>query len=337
MKFDKISLGCGSGGELYHQLIETVFLPSFRNPYLEKLADSAVCPVASSNIAITTDSFVVSPRFFPGGDIGRLAICGTVNDLAMSGASPLYITVGMIIEAGFDIDELKCICASMNKAAEEAGVLIVTGDTKVVDKGCCDGIFINTSGVGEFDDKTRLCDDPVATGDKILVSGNIADHGMAIMSARHNLGFDPAIESDSAPLNSLTAELLSRCNGIKLMRDPTRGGVSSTLNEWASATGLPINVNESSIPMAGNTRAACELLGIDPLYCANEGKMLAIVAADEAEKALSVMRKNPLGANAAIIGKIGGAAEESGVFVITEIGSKRVLGMIDGEQLPRIC
>lgn len=332
----KITLGYGSGGELYHRLVEEVFLPAFDNPVLRELADSAICPISSEKIAMTTDSFVVKPRSFPGGDIGRLAVCGTVNDLAMSGAKPLYLTVGMIIEAGFSLSELTSICQSMAKAADEAGVLIVSGDTKVVDKGACDGIFINTSGVGIFESENTMHPSMVKPGDKIIVSGEIASHGMAVMAARHELSFTPVLESDVAPLNSLAAAALSVPNGVKLMRDPTRGGIASTLNEWSAAFGMQVLIEESEMPLSLEVAAACDLLGIDPFYVANEGKLLAVVSAAKADAVLSAMREHPLGEKAAIIGQVN-EGEESGVYALTCIGSKRMISMIDGEQLPRIC
>ena len=331
-----ISLAYGSGGELYHQLVEEIFLPAFDNPILRQMADSGVCKLNGENIAMTTDSFVVKPRFFPGGDIGRLAVCGTVNDLAMSGAKPLYLTVGMIIEAGFSCRELDSICKSMAEAAQEAGVLIVSGDTKVVDSGACDGIFINTAGVGIFEQKSLLEPEAIKSGDKIIVSGQIGDHGMAIMDARHQLGFDPPLMSDVAPLNSLVEAAMSVEQGVKLMRDPTRGGIASTLNEWSKAIGLPIFIEESSVPLGKAVEAACDLLGIDPFYVANEGKLLAIVDSAAADAVLAKMQDHPLAKQAAIIGEIGRAGD-LGVYAKTSIGSKRIVGMIDGEQLPRIC
>ena len=255
---------------------------------------------------------------------------------AMSGAKPLYLTVGMIIEAGFSMSELKLICQSMAKAAAEAEVTIVSGDTKVVDKGACDGIFINTSGVGVFEADPDLHPSKVKAGDKIIVSGEIACHGMAVMAARHSLGFNPPVESDVAPLNSLVSSALSIPGAVKLMRDPTRGGIASTLNEWSIAFNMPIMIEESLVPVSEQVGAACDLLGIDPLYVANEGKLLAVVRADRAEQVLAALRRHPYGKKSALIGEIGGAGE-SGVFALTCIGSKRIIGMIDGEQLPRIC
>ena len=333
---ERITLGYGSGGELYHRLIEEVFLPAFDNEYLRTLADSAVCPIDRGSLAMTTDSFVVEPLFFPGGDIGRLAVCGTVNDLAMSGAKPLYLTVGMIIEAGFPKEDLMRLCHSMTAAAQEAGVLIVTGDTKVVEKGSCDKLFINTSGVGSLPHGPVLAPEKVKPGDRIIVSGTLGDHGMAVMASRHKLEFTPELRSDVAPLNSLVQAAIAESGAVKLMRDPTRGGAASTLNEWADSTGRQFMIREDALPVADNVRAACDLLGIDPLYCANEGKMLLVVEAAKAEDVLRRLQGHPLGRQSAIIGEVGDSAEP-GVYIDTLIGSRRLVGVIDGEQLPRIC
>jgi hydrogenase expression/formation protein HypE len=336
-KAGEVTLGFGSGGELYHQLVAEMFLPAFANPYLAELADAALCPAGNSRIAVTCDGFVVKPRFFPGGDIGRLAVCGTVNDLAMSGARPLYLTTALIIEAGFPLTELQSIVDSMAAAAREAGVLIVSGDTKVVDKGACDGLFITTSGVGLYERETELNPRLAQPGDKIIVSGEIASHGMAVMAARHHLDFAPPLASDVAPLASLAAAAL-KVSGVKLMRDPTRGGIAATLNEWAAMTGLPILIEEAAVPLAPPVAAACELLGIDPFYVANEGKMLLLTATAQAKAVLAALRAQPQGKQAAIIGELGRVGEDGGgVFARTRIGSKRIVGMIDGEQLPRIC
>lgn len=332
----EVTLGYGSGGELYHSLVAEFFLPAFDNPYLAELSDAALCPAGNSRIALTSDSFVVKPRFFPGGDIGRLAVCGTVNDLAMSGARPLYLTSALIIEAGFPLFELELILQSMAQAAAEAGVLIVGGDTKVVDQGACDGLFITTAGVGIYELERDLGPGLAVPGDQIIVSGEIADHGMAVMAARHQLDFDPPLISDVAPLAALAAVALAVPGGVKLMRDPTRGGIASALNEWAAATGLPVLIEEAAVPIGAASAAACELLGVDPFYVANEGKMLLLTAVDQAEAVLAALRALPQGAKAAIIGELG-AGGEQGVFARTRIGSQRIVGMIDGEQLPRIC
>lgn len=333
-KDEIITLQYGSGGNSYHRLVKEVFLPAFDNPILAELADASVADIASSHIAMTTDAFVVKPLFFPGGDIGRLAVCGTVNDLAMSGSKPRYLTVSMIIEAGFALDDLRKICSSMATAAQEADVLLVAGDTKVVDKGACDGIFITTAGVGEMLQQQKPS--TVIEGDKIIVSGDIACHGMAIMAARHNLGFAPAIESDVAPLNSLAAAAFAVPDAVKTMRDPTRGGIASTLNEWAESFMVDIIIDEMALPLTNQVRAACDLLGIDPLHVANEGKLLALVDATKAEAVLQALCAHPLGKASAIIGEISKSGEAN-VFAKTQIGSKRIIHTIEGEQLPRIC
>lgn len=337
MNDNNITLAYGSGGEKYHQLVEEIFLPAFDNRYLAELSDAALCPIDGQRqtIAMTTDSFVVKPLFFPGGDIGRVAVCGTVNDLAMSGAEPRYLTAGMIIEAGFPVSELKKICHSMSLAAQEAGVLIVAGDTKVVHQGECDGIFINTAGVG-IADAGLLGAAAVMPGDLVIVSGEIGMHGMAVMAARHNLGFGDDLRSDMAPLNSLVAAMMPFSHAVKLLRDPTRGGIASTLNEWAATLHKAIEIDEEAVPVSPQVRAACDILGIDPFYAANEGKLLAIVSSDHAEQVLSVMRRHPLGRNSAIIGSVTEMPRPL-VYARTFIGGKRIIGMIDGEQLPRIC
>lgn len=331
-----ITLAYGSGGDKYHQLVKEVFVPAFANPYLQSLSDSALCPIDNKKIAMTTDSFVIKPLFFPGGDIGRVAVCGTVNDLAMSGARPLFLTTGMIIEAGFPVDELKTICRSMAAAAAEANVVIVAGDTKVVDKGECDGIFINTAGVGIFELPQELSPALVEPGDVIIASGEIGTHGMAVMTARHNLDFSPPIASDVAPLNSLVAKMLAVSGAVKLLRDPTRGGIASTLNEWADDIDMSIEIVENNVPISPTVHAACDLLGVDPFYSANEGKLLAIVDAGMAQEVLNVMQEHPLGEKSAIIGQVT-EDKPRGVYARTSIGSKRIVMTINGEQLPRIC
>jgi len=333
---DKILLAHGSGGRLYHQLVEDVFLPHFQNPMLADLGDSAICPFVGDKLAMTTDSFVVQPLFFPGGNIGELAVCGTVNDLAMSGARPLYLSVGMIIEAGFAVSDLLRIVSAMAEKAAQAGVMIVTGDTKVVGAGQCDGIYINTAGVGVVEPDRDLSKRKMQVGDMIIVSGTLADHGIAVMAARENLALDPPIKSDAAPLNTLAEALLLAAPGIKVMRDPTRGGVATTLNEWAQGSDLGILLNEEAIPVAPEVASACELLGLDPLYVANEGKLLAVVPKEESEAALKALLAHPLGKNAAIIGSMTG--EHSGkVYLSTPYGGLRMVDMLTGEQLPRIC
>jgi len=336
MAFDKILLGHGSGGKLTHELITNIFLPAFENPYLSELGDQAVVNVNGIKIAFTTDSYVVDPIFFPGGNIGDLAVNGTVNDLAVGGAKPLFISAGFILEEGFPLEDLYAIVESMKKACERAGVIIVTGDTKVVEKGKGDKIFINTSGIGIIENDVEISPRKVKPGDKILINGPIGLHGIAILSKREGLEFEIEIESDTAPLNLLVQDILSVSKNIHWMRDPTRGGVSSALNELARATNLGIEIFESEIPIPEPVKAACEMLGLDPLYVANEGKLLAVVSPEDAEKILETMRNNPLGKEANIIGEI--TSEHPGVVVMkTLIGGKRVVDMLAGEQLPRIC
>lgn len=331
-----ISLAHGGGGKSYHCLVREIFVPAFDNPYLRELNDSAVMEVAGGPIAMTTDSYVVKPRFFPGGDIGRLAVCGTVNDLAMSGAEPKYITCGMIIEAGFPREELERICASMAAAAAEAGVLIVSGDTKVVEKGSCDGIYINTAGVGVFPAGRPPLPQRVLPGDAILVSGTIGDHGMAVLAAREQLDFSPPLISDVAPLHGLARALMAAVPELHALRDATRGGVAGVAHEWAEASGRDIVLDEVALPVNPAVRAACELLGLDPLYVANEGKLLAAVPAASAEKALRTLQEQPAGRDAAIIGTV--EVNTNGILcIITKFSSRRFLLVPDGEQIPRIC
>ena len=330
---DVITLAHGDGGRLYRELVEQVFLPAFANEALNQLGDSAVCPAYGDRLALTTDSFVVRPRFFPGGDIGHLAVCGTVNDLAVSGATPLYLTCGMILEAGLPLDELRRICASMAAAAADAGVRIVTGDTKVVEKGACDGVFINTAGVGLF--RREPLPQKVRPGDAILVSGNVGDHGLAVLAAREGLSFQPPLASDAAPLNGLIDCLLAAVPETHALRDATRGGLAAVVNEWASASGVSITLEEAAVPVDRQVRAACQLLGLDPLLSANEGKVVAAVPEKKAAAALSALRRHPLGQNAVLIGRA-----ESGrplVTLTTTIGARRILDLPEGEQLPRIC
>jgi hydrogenase expression/formation protein HypE len=333
----RIVLGHGSGGKLTAELIEKVFLPAFANPVLEKLDDQAVVQVNGARLAFTTDSFVVTPIFFPGGDIGRLAVNGTVNDLAMSGARPLYLAAAFILEEGLPSDELRRVVESMRDAAQEACVQFVTGDTKVVNRGKGDKIFITTTGIGVVENSIHISADRARTGDKIIVSGYIGDHGMAIMSQRENLEFEGVIESDCAPLHGLVAAMLEAGAGnIHCLRDPTRGGVATTLNEIAARSRVGMKLREQSIPVRETVRGACEVLGLDPLYVANEGKLLAIVGAESAENVFSAMRNHPFGQNASVIGEV--VPEHSGMVLMkTEIGGTRVLDVMFGEQLPRIC
>ena len=335
MRSDRILLSHGSGSRASHELIEKLFLPAFSNPELDRMNDQAILDVNGSRLAYTTDSYVVDPIFFPGGDIGKLAVCGTVNDLAMSGAVPLYLSVGFIIEEGFLIDELQRVINSMKKAAEEASVKIVTGDTKVVNKGHADKLFINTSGIGVVGEDVDISGSNAKAGDKVIISGSIGDHGIAVLSKREGLEFDSPITSDCAPLNSLVADMLSVTEDIHCLRDPTRGGVATTLNELASQSSVGIVIEEEKLPIKNAVRGACELLGYDPLYVANEGKLVAIVPAEDAPQVLMKMRENKYGHNAQIIGEV--VAEPERVLLKTVIGGTRIVDMLAGELLPRIC
>ncbi|MEO7030072.1 MAG: hydrogenase expression/formation protein HypE [Acidobacteriaceae bacterium] len=337
----QIVLGHGSGGKLTSELIDTIFLPAFRNPILDKLDDQAVLTINGARLAFTTDSFVVTPIFFPGGDIGRIAVNGTVNDLAMSGARPLYLSAAFILEEGLATDDLRRVVESMRAAAEEAGVQFVTGDTKVVNRGKGDQIFITTTGIGVIEDGLNISADRAAPGDKIILSGFIGDHGMAIMSQRENLEFEGAIESDCASLNGLVASMIATPSEgardfIHVLRDPTRGGVATTLNEIAKRANVGMALREQSVPVRESVKGACEILGLDPLYVANEGKLLALVAPEMAEHVLQQMRRHELGQDAVIIGEA--VDEHHGMVLMkTEIGGTRVLDVMFGEQLPRIC
>lgn len=331
-----IILGHGGGGKLSAELIEHLFLPAFQNDLLGNLGDSTVLNLNDGHLAMSTDSFVVRPLFFPGGNIGELAINGTVNDISMSGAKPLYLSAGFILEEGLPLDTLGRIVDSMAAAAKAAGVLLVTGDTKVVDKGHGDGVYINTSGIGLVPEGVDIGPHRATPGDVVLLSGTIGDHGMAIMSVREGLEFETTIESDTAALNGLVAVMLAASPAIHVLRDPTRGGVASSLNEIAQRSGVGIQIDENKIPVNPAVRSACELLGMDPIFVANEGKLLAIVPADSAEAVLEAMHRHPLGRQAAIIGRV--VEQHPGMLVArTGIGGTRVVPMQIGEQLPRIC
>ena len=340
--YDRIVLGHGGGGLLSAQLIERLFLPAYGNDVLAALEDQATVSLPgrrgadAPRIAITTDSFVVRPLFFPGGDIGRLAVHGTVNDLAVGGARPLYLTAAFILEEGLAIPQLERIAASMRQACDEANVALVAGDTKVVDRGKGDGVFITTTGVGLVPQGRSLSIRSALPGDRIIVSGTIGDHGVAIMSVREGIEFETVVESDTAPLSGLVETMLEACPGIRAMRDPTRGGVSSTLNELAAASHVGVMLDESKIPVRADVRGACEILGLDPLYVANEGKLIAVVAPGEAEKLVAVMRAHPLGREAEEIGEVV-SAHPGMVTLRSLIGGERVVAMLSGEQLPRIC
>ncbi len=335
-KVGEVLMGHGSGGKLSAQLIETLIVPAFRNPELELLDDQAVFSIGGARLAFTTDSYVVTPIFFRGGDIGELAVNGTVNDLAMGGARPLYLSLAFILEEGLPLADLERIVDSARRAAERAGVRIVTGDTKVVGKGSGDKIFINTSGIGVVPPGIELSSCKVRSGDAILLSGTIGDHGIAILSQREGLEFEGELQSDTAPLHELAAAALRACPGIHAMRDPTRGGLAATLVEIASRQHLGVEVDETAIPVRDTVRGACEILGLDPLLVANEGKLVAFVPADHAGRVLDALRRNPLGRDAAIIGRV---TEGHPGFVIlrTPVGGERVLDLPFGEALPRIC
>lgn len=339
LRDEKITLSHGSGGKSTHNLIEGVFAPAFSNPLLDAMDDSATFGLngTGTRLAFTTDTYVVSPLFFPGGDIGKLAVHGTINDLAMAGATPLYLSAGFILEEGFSIAELRRIVASMAKAAAEAGVAIVTGDTKVVQRGKADGIFINTAGVGVMNATWQMGQAAIQPGDRVLLSGSVGDHGIAIMLAREALEIETDVQSDTAPLHTLVASLLEAAgDALHCLKDPTRGGVATSLNEMALGAEVAIGLDEHTIPVHAGVRGACEILGLDPLTIANEGKLLAVVAPDKADAALAAMRGHLLGREAAIIGAV--QAEPPGmVFLRTDIGGMRVLDMLVGDPLPRIC
>lgn len=332
---DKILLSHGSGGKLSHELVEKKFLPFLANPALNKLDDSAIFE-ASGRLAFTTDSYVVNPIFFPGGDIGKLAVCGTVNDLAMNGAKPLYLSLAATIEEGFPLRELEQVMQSIRKATEEAEVSIIAGDTKVVNRGQADKLFVTTSGIGIIPDGVDISGANARAGDKVLLSGTIGDHGMAIMSQREGLKFSMSLQSDCAPLNKLVSRMLEVSSRIHSMRDPTRGGLATTLNELARQSKVGIVIEEAKIAVKEEVKAACELLGLDPIYVANEGKLVAIVDPADAGQVLAQMRKNIYGRDAAIIGEV--VTEHPGrVIMRTKLGPSRVLDMLSGELLPRIC
>lgn len=334
--YPQIVLGHGSGGRLSADLIQHLFVPLFDNPALASLNDQAVLELDGMRLAFTTDSFVVNPLFFPGGDIGSLAVHGTINDLAVSGAQPLFLSAGFILEEGLAMDDLGRIATSMARAARQAGVQIVTGDTKVVEKGHGDGLFINTSGIGVVPAGVHIAADQARPGDVVIVSGTVGDHGMAIMSVREGLAFESELVSDSAPLHTLVAAMLDATHAIHCLRDATRGGVAAVLNELATQSLAGIELDERAIPVRPAVQAACEMLGMDPLYVANEGKLVAVVPAEHVNAVLDAMHRHPYGREAAIIGRVVG--EHPGIVVLrTAIGGRRVVDMPLGEILPRIC
>ena len=336
MSIDRILLDHGSGGKASHRLIADLLVPEFKNPILAQLNDSAIFDIEGKRLAFSTDTYVVDPIFFPGGNIGDLAVNGTVNDLAMSGATPLYLSVGLIIEEGFSTAELKKILQGMKEAAKKADVLIVTGDTKVVPRRAVDKIFINTSGVGSIPEGTNISGHNARPGDKVIISGTIADHGITVLIQREGMAFESPIQSDTAPLNHMVREMIDASDQIHALRDPTRGGVGTSLNEIAAQSKVGIKIYEDALPIREEVSGICELLGFDPLYIANEGKLLAFVEPGHAEKLLETMKGSEYGKDGCIIGEV--YADSPGkVFMKTRIGGTRIVDMLEGEQLPRIC
>jgi hydrogenase expression/formation protein HypE len=336
LKDELVTLAHGAGGKATHVLVEALFLEELENPWLAPLADSALLQEDGRCLAFTTDSFVVKPLFFPGGDIGELAVNGTVNDLAMAGARPLCLSAGFVVEEGFPTADLRRIAASMGAAARKAGVSIAAGDTKVVERGKGDGVYVSTAGIGVVDGGLELSPAHLRPGDRVLVSGTLGDHGIAIMIARGGLDLEVELESDTAPLHALVEMLLGAADGVRCLRDPTRGGLATVLNELALAADVAIVLDEAALPIRLEVVGACELLGIDPLYVANEGKLVAVVAPEAAEGALEALRSHPLGTNAAIVGEV--RADPQGLVLLdTAFGGSRVVDMLVGDPLPRIC
>jgi hydrogenase expression/formation protein HypE len=334
---ERVTLAHGAGGKASRALIEAIFAAELSNPFLDPLDDAAQLPSPPEGLVFTTDSYVVKPLFFPGGDIGRLAVCGTVNDLAMAGATPLYLSLGVILEEGFPVADLRRIVGSLHQAAAEAGVRIVTGDTKVVERGKADGVYLNTAGIGHLRPGVRLRAAAARPGDRVLVSGRLGDHGLAILVARAELELESEVCSDTAPLHGLVAGLLDAAGaGVCSLKDPTRGGLATALNEIAFAADVGIAVDEARVPVGAEVRGGCEILGIDPLHLANEGKLVAVVAPEFADTALAALRAHPLGREAEIIGEVVSEPRRM-VFLRTAIGGNRVLDMLSGDALPRIC
>lgn len=334
--YETIQMAHGAGGRLSAELVEKFFLPRFHNPILDKLDDQAVVDLPPGRVAISTDSFVVDPIFFPGGDIGELAVNGTVNDVAMCGAKPLYLTAGFVLEEGLPLEDLHRVLLSMESAARRAGVQIITGDTKVVERGQCDKLFINTTGIGVLPENLNISAGNIQAGDKILLSGTLADHGTAILTTRKGLSFSSELASDTAALIGLVEAMLTACPNIHALRDPTRGGVAMTLNEFARAAGVGIRIHEERLPILPGVRGACEILGLDPLLVANEGKLVAAVPPAAADITLEAMREHPLGKNSVILGEV--TSENAGLVVMrTRLGTHRIVAVPLGEQLPRIC
>ena len=336
MKTDHILLDHGGGGKISHSLITETMLPVFDNAIISRLDDGAIFKIEEKQFAFSTDTYVVDPIFFPGGNIGDLAVNGTVNDLAMCGAVPLYLSVGLIIEEGFPMTDLEIILNGMRIATKKAEVKVVTGDTKVVPKGAVDKIFINSSGIGLIPEHVNISGHNARPGDKVLLSGSIADHGITVLTQREGMNFDSPIVSDTAPLNHMVKRMLLACEDIHVLRDPTRGGVGTALNEIAISSKVGIRIYENKIPVKDEVSGICELLGFDPLYIANEGKLLAFIEADSADEVLKTMRKDEFGKDACIIGEV--ISDNPGnVFMQTRIGGTRIVDMLTGEQLPRIC
>ncbi len=336
MKSKRIQMDHGAGGRASHDLVANTFMPALANPILAELNDSALLDFQGVRLAMSTDSYVVDPIFFPGGDIGSLAVHGTVNDLAMRGAQPSYLSVGFILEEGLELTELERLLTSMATAAQEAMVQVVAADTKVVERGKADRIFINTAGVGVIPAGVDVAGQNAKPGDLVLINGPMGDHGIAVLSTREGLSFQTKIESDSAPLNGLVSAMLEVSRNIHVLRDPTRGGVATALNEVAKQSGVGIRLEESSLPVRPQVNAACEMLGLDPLYVANEGKVLVLVPSEDAELVLDSMRQHPLGKDGCIIGEV--VSDYPGRVVLqTGIGGRRIVDMLSGEQLPRIC
>ena len=336
MKHDKILLDHGSGGKISHRMTKDMLLPIFNNPILSELNDGAIFELQGLRMAFSTDSYTVDPIFFPGGNIGELAVYGTVNDLAMCGANPVYLSAALIIEEGFPVEQLETIIEAMGKAAEHAGVRVVTGDTKVVPRGAADKLFINTSGVGLVPDGVEVASHKARPGDQILLSGSIADHGVSVLARREGLSFQTSVQSDTAPLNHMVRAMFAAGRGVHVLRDPTRGGLGTALNEIAEKSSVGLRIHEDRIPVRAEVAGLCELLGLDPLYLANEGKLIAFVAPGDAAAVLNAMQADRYGRDAAVIGEV--IAEHPGkVFLNTRIGGTRIVDMLAGEQLPRIC
>jgi hydrogenase expression/formation protein HypE len=336
MKYDKVLLDHGSGGKISHRMTQDLMLPAFNNPILAELNDGAIFELQGVRLGFSTDSYTVDPIFFPGGNIGELAVYGTVNDLAMCGAEPAYLSVALIIEEGFPLDQLQAIVAAMSRAAERAEVKVVTGDTKVVPRGAADKIFINTSGVGVIPPGVAVASHRARPGDLVLLSGSIADHGVSVIASREGLSFHTDVKSDTAPLNHMVRDMLAAAPGVHVLRDPTRGGLGTALSEIAEKSAVGVRIQEDRIPVKAEVAGLCELLGFDPLYLANEGKLVAFVAPEDADAALRAMRRDPCGREAVVIGET--TAEHAGkVFLETRIGGTRIVDMLTGEQLPRIC